>query len=55
MFDVVAPPPSEAARSESAVPSLKRRPHLHAIDVLRLVTVVGVIAVHSTSLLLPTN
>jgi peptidoglycan/LPS O-acetylase OafA/YrhL len=29
--------------------------HLHAVDVARLVTVIGVIAVHSTSLLLPSS
>jgi peptidoglycan/LPS O-acetylase OafA/YrhL len=29
--------------------------HIHAVDVARLVTVIGVIAVHSTSLLLPSS
>jgi poly(3-hydroxybutyrate) depolymerase/peptidoglycan/LPS O-acetylase OafA/YrhL len=52
-----SPPPLLATGggriATSAVPD--RRRHLHAIDVLRLVTVVGVIAVHSTSLLLPTG
>lgn len=42
---------SEAPAAVDPAPA----PHLHAVDVVRILTIVGVIAVHSTSNLLPTE